>query len=178
MNRFEACLSFVLSPNVEGGYGNDRDDRGGATNQGVTQATYDAYRHDCGLPLQSVAGVTALEVRDIYFSRYWLPVRSNVLPAPLDLVVFDTAVNMGVDRARRYLQRAVGVVVDGNIGPITLRAIRSDHAAGYTLQNCEDIVALRDAKYESIARDDPSQRKFLKGWKNRLALLQKEMKKC
>jgi lysozyme family protein len=178
MNRFEACLNFVLSPNVEGGYGDDPDDHGGATNCGVTQETYDDYRADCGLPPRPVRDITALEIRDIYFNRYWLPVGGDILPPGLDLVVFDTAVNMGVGRATKYLQRALGVEADGVIGRITLNALKADEKAGLIPEVIDDIIFYRRDKYQRIVEKDSTQKKFLKGWINRLTLLQKELDKC
>ena len=40
--NFQACLAFTLK--YEGGRSNDPHDPGGPTMEGVTQATYDAYR--------------------------------------------------------------------------------------------------------------------------------------
>ena len=42
------------------------------------------------------------------------------LPAGIDLAIYDCAVNQGLGRARRLLQQAAGVTVDGKIGPVTM----------------------------------------------------------
>ena len=59
-------------------------------------------------------------VRKIYHANYWRPASCPDLPAPIALFHFDTAVNQGTGRATRFLQTALGVEVDGEIGPITL----------------------------------------------------------
>lgn len=61
-------------------------------------------------------------VRDIYLTRYWRSARCPDLPPPLALMHFDAAVNQGVSGATRMLQEALGVDIDGEIGPVTLGA--------------------------------------------------------
>lgn len=99
---FRSALDFVLR--WEGGYSDHPLDPGGATNYGVTQATFDAYRRKAGLPTRSVRDINRAEVEDIYFEGYWL--RSGceqITPPALALCVFDAAVNSGVGAALRWL---------------------------------------------------------------------------
>lgn len=116
--NFDAALALVLVH--EGGYVNHPADPGGATNKGVTQAVYDAYRRGKGQPTQSVRYISTAEVGAIYRFLYWARTRADELPAGVDYVVFDFAVNSGVDRSSRYLQRAVDAAEDGKVGPATL----------------------------------------------------------
>ena len=44
---FKKALAFVLK--WEGGYVNNPYDKGGATNKGITQNTYNAWLKSCGL---------------------------------------------------------------------------------------------------------------------------------
>lgn len=118
---YRPALSLVLAH--EGGYVNHPTDPGGPTNKGVTQRVYDAYRRVHGQPMQSVKLITPLEVEDIYKQQYWKLCRGDSLPAGLDYAVFDFAVNSGVSRALRYLQRLVGVTDDAVIGQATLAAV-------------------------------------------------------
>lgn len=120
-SNYKASLALVLAH--EGGFVNHPKDPGGATNQGVTQKVYDAYRKVNGLPLQSVKFITSVEVAEIYQKQYWRLVRGDSLPSGLDYAVFDFGVNSGVSRAVRYLQRLVGVEDDGIIGNETLGAV-------------------------------------------------------
>lgn len=122
-NNFEKALALVLEH--EGGYVNHPKDPGGATNKGVTQAVYDAYRKMRGRGPMSVKFITEDELRAIYKFQYWDKVQGDFLPIGLDYAVFDFAVNSGVTRASKYLQAVLGVAQDGQIGAKTLAAIQS-----------------------------------------------------
>lgn len=118
------ALRHVLAH--EGGFVNHPKDPGGATNRGVTQKVYDAYRARQGQPTRSVRAITASEIADIYERQYWDAIRGDDLPSGLDYAVFDYAVNSGPRRAAMDLQRELGFAgkdVDGIIGQITLAAI-------------------------------------------------------
>jgi lysozyme family protein len=161
--RFEAALQFVLK--WEGSkFTNDPDDRGGATRFGVTQRVYDGFRQRRGQPLQSVKFIAMDEVRAIYTRGYWAPVHGDRMPAPLDLVLFDTGVLMGVGRAVRFLQEALGVAADGAVGPQTLAALQAARPDAVARK----VMELREARLRRIVENNPSQGKFLRGWLNRL----------
>lgn len=155
-NNFEKALALVLVH--EGGFVNDPHDRGGATNRGVTQAVYDAYRKMRGRGQQSVKFITDEEVRAIYKFQYWDKVQGDWLPSGLDYAVFDFAVNSGVSRAAKYLQAVVGVAQDGQIGARTLGAITSPTAA---------IIALCDRRIGFLRNLDKFWR-YGKGWTRRV----------
>lgn len=123
MAEFERSLAKVLVH--EGGYINHPKDPGGATNQGVTQAVYDTYRQSVGLPKRDVRKLETVERDNIYRTRYWSLVKGDSLPAGVSYVVFDGAVNSGVSRSVKWLQRALGVPADGVVGPQTLVAARA-----------------------------------------------------
>ncbi|MGE0278347.1 MAG: glycoside hydrolase family 108 protein [Nitrospiraceae bacterium] len=159
MAGFDDALAFVLK--AEGGYVNDPVDRGGATNMGVTQATYDAYRNAKGLSPLAVSKITNLEVEDIYRTRYWDECQCDSLPWPVSLVVFDAAVNHGPHRAKQFLQQAAAVTADGKIGPQTRAAIAAMPAD--TLVN--NFLWYRLQYYRDISKGD--QQKFLRGWLTR-----------
>lgn len=119
--NFNECLELVLKH--EGGFVNHPKDPGGATNRGVTQKVYDAYRKTRARPIQSVKFISEDEVKAIYKFQYWDRVQGDFLPRGLDYAVFDFAVNSGVGRASKYLQACVGVKQDGVIGAMTIAAI-------------------------------------------------------
>src|SRR6187397_3187687 len=97
---FESALPFILR--WEGGFVDHPSDPGGRTNKGVTQRVYTSWLARRGLPQSDVKNIFDAEVKAIYETDYWLPPRCNELPTQLDLVQFDTAVNMGVGRAVRF----------------------------------------------------------------------------
>lgn len=119
-SSFGAALARVLRH--EGGYSNHPADPGGPTNKGVIQRVYDAYRHGRGLPVRSVKLLEDAEIRDIYHRQYWDAVRGDDLPPGIDYAVFDAGVNSGPAQAAKWLQRALGVADDGQIGAVTVAA--------------------------------------------------------
>lgn len=175
VERFNKCLDFLLKR--EGGISDVKEDRGGLTNHGVTQKRYDEYRFALSLPLQPVVCITLQEVAKFYWSEYWTPVKSNYVMPPLDLVLFDTAVIAGVRQSSKFLQRALHInegFVDGVIGKGTLAALNQASINGHADEVWNNIIAQRIAFHKKDVMDHPPQAKFLAGWLNRCALLQKE----
>lgn len=166
---FVSSLPFILR--WEGGFVDHPADPGGRTNKGVTQKVYDAWRARQGVPRRDVKLIEDREVQAIYETGYWLPPRCDLLRRQLDLVQFDTAVNMGVGRAVRFLQSAVGCGVDGDFGPQTERSAAACDLGRGIGAYCD----AREAYYRRLARQNPDLAVFLKGWMNRLNALRKEV---
>jgi lysozyme family protein len=160
--RFDGCLSFVLGQ--EGGLNTDPTDRGGRTNHGVTQGVYDAWRRGKGLSIQAVDLITPAEVREIFEDLYWNLLRCDDLPPPLDLFVFDTAVNMGAGFAGRCLQEALKMnVIDGIVGSKTVAAAKAAN-----LHNLLGRFAARRLTRAIVSSEMPDQANKLAGWLHRL----------
>ena len=126
-SNFAVALKHVLVH--EGGYTNHPRDPGGATNKGIIQRVYDAYRRRRGMTPRSVAFIIDREVADIYRTMYWDKIDGDALPKGIDYCVFDAAVNSGPARGARWLQEAINecagrtrVKVDQVIGPATIDA--------------------------------------------------------
>jgi lysozyme family protein len=132
-SSFKAALARVLVH--EGGFSDHPRDPGGATNQGITQRTYDAYRRSKKAALRSVRKMTAPERDAIYRRQYWDAIKGDKLPSGVDYVVFDGAVNSGPHQSIKWLQRALGSAyrgqIDGVIGLATFAALEAteDHDA-------------------------------------------------
>lgn len=159
---FDSSLAFVLR--WEGGYVDHPNDPGGKTNKGVTQKVYDAWRTASRLPKRSVRDIEDSEVEKIYQADYWAMAKCDLLASPLDLVQFDTAVNMGVGRAVRFLQASVGATVDGGFGPGTQKAVEAADPAKAVVAYCYE----RERYYRTLAEKNTKLEVFLKGWLNRL----------
>lgn len=168
--RFDEVLKIVLG--FEGGYVNDPNDKGGETNLGITAGTL-ARAHKAGLVGHSdVKKLTRAEAAKIYEAFYWKPSRCDLLPKPLDLLVFDAAVNHGVGGAGKLLQRALNtmganLVVDGAIGPKTLGALTVllEEGKGTVVKGlCGCFMMHRAVYFTDIATNNPTQKKFLFGW--------------
>jgi lysozyme family protein len=162
---FERALSIVLG--FEGGVSDDPADRGGLTNAGVTQATYDRYRDRKLLERRPVTQAAWPEVREIYRRDYWEPAKCEFLPPALAIAVFDAAVNHGIGQASLLLQRALWVADDGIVGKGTLAAA----AAADERLTIRSMLTLRRDLYRILVKVDSTQEKFLRGWRNRVSNL-------
>ena len=121
----------------EGGYVNDPDDPGGATNHGVTIHTM----RRLGLDLDGDGDVDERDVRlldqeaaiGIFIDHYYNRVRIDMLPEAVQASVFDMYVNAGANAVKilQRLLREMGhkVAVDGVIGPQTAGAAKASYAA-------------------------------------------------
>lgn len=160
-SNFNASLKLVLQS--EGGNDDDPDDHGGRTSRGITQREYDAWRRERGQPTLDVWQAPQSDIIAIYHDEYWQPL-CDTLPAGVDYIVFNNNVLDGPVRSTILLQQALGVVADGRIGPISRAAIASADAT--TLIN--KLSAASSVFYQSL-----HQPKFLRGWLNRVAFVQK-----
>jgi len=159
--NFDAAFDKVMKS--EGGYVNNPSDTGGETNLGVTIGAWGAY---LGRSIQpgEMKALTREQVKPFYKQMYWDKVRGDDLPSGVDYAVFDFAVNAGIGRATKFLQRAVGAIDDGAIGPGTLAAI----AKTFTKTLLANFSKQKEDFYRGLAEKNASQQKFLKGWLARL----------
>lgn len=155
--NFQRALSRVLKH--EGGFANHPEDPGGATNRGVTLATFRAYVKPDGT-VADLKQITDEQVSTVYYRHYWAAVNAHQLPAGVDYAVFDFAVNSGPKRAAQYLQGVLGVAQDGRVGPKTTAAAEAaDHPAV--------INALCDRRLAFLQRQK-TWKTFGKGWSRRV----------
>lgn len=110
--EFEKAVEIILK--FEGGYVNDENDPGGETNFGISKRAY---------PGLDIKNIRKGHAKLIYEKDYWNACRCSGLPKNIRLMVFDCSVNMGTDRASRFLQMAVGADNDGIVGPQTLNSV-------------------------------------------------------
>ena len=116
-DNFDSALKAML--HHEGGYVNHPRDPGGMTNLGVTKRVWEEWvGHD--VDEKAMRALTPEMVAPLYKNKYWDRIRGDDLPAGVDYIVFDAAVNSGPGRAAKWLQSTVGAVPDGAIGPGTM----------------------------------------------------------
>ncbi|MBD3663490.1 holin-associated N-acetylmuramidase [Sulfitobacter aestuariivivens] len=117
----------------EGGFVNDPDDPGGATNYGVTIHTMRRLGLDLTgdgrVEVDDVRRLTRAQATDIFIIHYFEKPRIAELPDRLQPSVFDMYVNAG-SNAVRILQRLLRqmdfeIAVDGSLGPQSLAAVRA-----------------------------------------------------
>lgn len=162
-SSFDEALKRVLVH--EGGFSDHPADPGGATMKGVTQRVYDGWRKRNGKPTRSVRHITEAELKAIYRQQYWDVIRGDDLPAGLDYCTFDAAVNSGTAQAAKWLQRALGVTADGQIGEATLAVARTAKAAPVINSACDKRLAMLRS-----LRTWPT---FGTGWSRRVADVRK-----
>lgn len=162
----------------EGGYVNNPLDEGGETKYGITSKTLDRYYRSKGLIGLPISHLTISEARFIYKELYWDKMMlSEGKNDAFCTILFDTAVNQGVQRAVKRLQNTLNhqvrgskLIVDGIFGPKTLATMnKAVHSTAF------HYVEQTQLFYVEIVTKKPSQLLFLKGWINRthrqLALL-------
>jgi len=151
----------------EGGYVNDPDDPGGATNYGVTLRTL----RRLGLDLTGDGRVTAQDVKslsretaeEIFVDHYFRASRIADLPEALQAPVFDMYVNAGANAVKilQGLLNEMGddLTVDGRIGPMTAAAARRAAEAAPDLIADAYGIARRNYYY-ALADARPASRKY------------------
>lgn len=152
----------------EGGWSNNPSDKGGPTMKGITLAVYAAYCGKKGKPnptQKDLKQISKYEWEDILKSMYWDRWKAdNINNQSIANLLVDwlwTSGQWGI----KYPQQVLGVIVDGQVGAKTLAAINN-----YPDQKelWQKLWNRRKKHFESIANNNPNQKKFLKGWLNRL----------
>lgn len=183
--HFERALTHVLG--IEGGYSDDPDDRGGATQFGISERLARDYGYG-----GQMRDLTVNQAREIYRRAFWehhrLPcARIAEWHYPAALELFDTAVNMGIGWAPRFFQLALNALnrngklypdieVDGWVGDRTLACLEHLQGDVEKRQLVKMVDCQQGVRYLAImlGRDalgfiidlpgDPTQEKFARGW--------------
>jgi len=128
--NFEKAINFVLK--WEGGYTNDKDDPGGETKYGISKRSY---------PDLDIKSLTLGKAKEIYKRNYWDKLNCDNLKYPLDVIAFDTAVNMGISTAVDLMKKSGG--------------------------DPKEFLILRIKRYKEIVEKNRKMEKFFLGWINR-----------
>lgn len=166
---------------TEGCYTNNPNDRGGATNWGITEATARVHGY-----LGDMRDMTRAEAYSILENDYWIKPGFELISQiswPIAFELCDAAVNIGPRLPCLWLQRWLNalnreqknyrdITVDGHIGPMTIAALQvfiawrgreGEHVLVEAL-NCS-----QGAYYLSITEERPQNEDFIYGWiKNRV----------
>lgn len=173
--KWEAGVSRLYGESLERlferarqkGWVNDPDDRGGATQTGVTFGTYKAYRKSVGKPTPTVSDLRNIsyeEWRAVLKTLFWDKVNADAFKSEdVAVMVVDWYWGSGA-WALKNTQKVLGVTRDGIFGSKTLAAINGWKNGQRDLFYA--LKAERIAYYKRIAVG--SQKKWLKGWLNRV----------
>lgn len=166
MSDFDKGFELVIG--VEGGYQSpqqaiDRKDSGGETKFGVCKKQY---------PNVDITNLTIEQAKVIYKRDYWDVVKGDQLPFPLNVFVFDSAVNQGCDAkanfaAQKLLQKTLNLQQDGIINVQTIQKAQLADREVMAL-----YMADRALRYTGTRNFDLNGR----GWLKRLFLITLEVK--
>lgn len=166
MASFELTIPFIHEK--EGGFVDDPDDAGGATNMGVTLKTYAAYCKRKGYPrptVERLKNLSEAKWQDIMRTMYWDVIAGDRIQSQsVALAIYDWAVHSGTSVAIKHVQRILGVQADGIVGPLTLAAINSASPLPLFGQIKQDRIKF----FGTLIIQRPKNRKFLNGWLNRV----------
>jgi lysozyme family protein len=168
MHRIDKIISDIIKK--EGGFVNLKQDRGGATKWGVTQSTLTDWLGR-EATIEDVKNLSQDDAFEIFYRLYYQGPHIDTLPEAIQPIITDMAVNHGPKKAIKLLQEVIsacGIVIgiDGICGTGTAKAAHKLWGViGSDMIN--KLVMRRLAFYESIVKNDASQRIFLAGWRNR-----------
>lgn len=157
-------VAFARVIGHEGKFQNDRNDRGNwttgvigsgelkGTNYGISAMSY---------PNEDIRNLTLERAKELYYRDFWLRVSGGDLHDALVYQLFDSAINHGIGNAIRILQRAVGVLDDGDMGPMTHKAIID--------RGTDDTLKLFNAKRIRFFTRLSTFKLYGAGWMNRVA---------
>jgi len=175
--------AFDKTMGNEGGFSNDPVDRGGMTYRGIARRYHpswpgwkeiDKILSSGGHPDQ-LFGILDAQVRAFYKQEFWDRCNCVSLPDILAIKLFDTAVNVGVSTACKWLQECLNILnrngkdyadiaVDGKLGLATIKAIASLKDNNLLLTT---FSFRQGAHYLALMKSDPSQERFARGWLKR-----------
>lgn len=171
MASVEKIVPFILQ--AEGGYVDDKDDMGGATNKGVTWKTWCSL-FDASTTHDRFMIMSAEDWTFIFKNLYWNQIMGDQINSQkVADVIVDWAYNSGRHTASVDIQDILIHIFgehldeDGVFGAATIKAINEQDAD----KLFDDIIQKRLDFYNQICISHPTNQKFLQGWKNRITNL-------
>lgn len=174
--RWEASIVIRTGETIEQafnrakktGWSNDPLDNGGATMIGVTIGTYRSYCRYKGKKIPTVTdlkNITYKEWRDIIHCMYWSKWKADLInDQKVANMIVDWVWVSGQGIGIKRVQKILGVTVDGIVGPKTIAAINMIDPNVLV----KKVYDGRAAHFNAIVKAKPSQKKWLKGWMNRI----------
>lgn len=146
--NFETIINYIF--NSEGGFSNNKNDKGGRTNFGITQATYNSWRKKQGLLSKDIKNITKDEAKQLYYEEFWIPTEASKIEDLREgYLLFDTAINSGPYEAKKLYEKSNG--------------------------NIYKFLKNRKSFYDNFINKNPNQEEFRQGWYNRLKDIENNM---
>lgn len=155
------ALTFTLKN--EGGYSDVPQDRGGATNFGITISDFSTFLGRAATKAE-VKNMKLEQAKEIYRKKYWDAMNcGDIQDQSIATAIFDMGVLCGIRTSPKWAQEICGLDVDGRLGSKTLEALNN-----ITRESFIPKFANRAQSYfQAIVDNRPNQKVFLKGWTNR-----------
>lgn len=171
MANSSKLIPFILR--WEGGFVNDPDDLGGATNKGITISTFTEYKKRKGQKAPSVTdlkNISDAEWHDVFKSLYWDRWKADEIKnQSVANILVDWVWASGSHGIKRP-QRLLGVKADGIVGKQTIAALNAMDAATLFKMIKDDRAKFID----EICKARPKNEKYRKGWMNRINAIRYE----
>lgn len=173
---------------VEGGYVNNSNDLGGATNRGITQATAEEWKslwakHGWNGDMRTLPEALAFE---IYVKGWWDKLQLDRVVAISPVLadrMFDWGINAGRQRGVFALQRLlnslnrqgrdyIDIDVDGGVGTQTIDALKAYIARrgkDGLRSLCINHSGMQTAYYVEVSEKRAKNEEFTNGWLTRTA---------
>ena len=147
----------------EGGYSDNPNDRGGATNSGVTLAVYQSV-YGKSKTKNDLKRMTSDQWNYIFTKLYWNKWKADEIKnQSIANILVDWVWMSGLGTIKK-IQSLLGLTADGIVGNKTISYINSHDQE----EVFNKIWNRRKSFYDSLVANNPSQKVFLKGWMNRL----------
>ena len=178
MASFDKSIGIILKH--EGGWVNNPNDPGGATNYGISlrflsdHPELGDFDHDGDVDAEDIKSMTVEDATAIYKELWWDKFKyGNIVDQTIATKVFDLSVNMGAKRAHILLQRGLNAAFglklseDGIIGPATMGVINQVIDGSGEQQLLDAYCNAAWDFYQRLIRQNAKLAVFAKGWKNR-----------
>jgi hypothetical protein len=160
--NFDKSINLMLG--LEGGKSDEGTDRGGRTNYGITQFTYNAWNKKHNLPKKDVFTITPDLAKQIYKEEYWGVIKGDKLPRNVANAILSMALTDGPQDSVKFVQKMLGVQpVSGVMGPITMAKIWEKSKNG----DADFARAILNKQIDRYQKDEQAST-YGKGWTNRV----------
>lgn len=164
-------IPFILQ--WEGGFVNDPDDLGGATNKGITIGAFTEYKKRKGQKAPTVddlKNISAADWHDVFKSLYWDRWKADEIKSQAVANILVDWVWASGSHGIKRPQRLLGVKADGIVGKQTIAALNAMDAATLFTMIKDDRAKFID----EICKARPKNEKYRKGWMNRINAIRYE----
>ncbi len=166
MARIDLLAPFILS--WEGGFANLKYDRGGATNRGVTIATWKQQGYDKDgdgdIDVADLKLITAEDATEMMRKNFWNRWRADEIKSQsVANILVDWVWGSGA-YGIKLPQKILGVKIDGIVGAKTIAAVNARDPR----ELFAAIKKERAAFIERIVTRNKTQKRFYNGWMRRL----------